>query len=232
MSVLHIDQTLVSIILCTYNRAHLVGRAVASVFTQTYRNWELIVIDDGSSDNTGEVILRMATSEPRIIYLRHANRGLAESRNVGISLAAGEYITFLDSDDEYREDHLARRVELIGKKNATALLYGGIEYVGPEEKQYVPDARRPGKKIHLSKCYASGTFFARASALKKSGGFRNLAFAEDFDLIRRLRKRGVRIGKVHEPTYRYHVETDNRLCDLFARGGEEAILEFRGERTA
>lgn len=226
------NQPLVSIILCTYNRAHLVKRAIASVLVQTYRNWELMIIDDGSADTTERVVLPMVKSDSRITYLYHANKGLARSRNVGIGLAKGEYITFLDSDDEYREDHLAHRVSLALKKPSAALLYGGIEYVGPEEKQYVPDACRPGKKIHLSKCYASGTFFARAATFKSLRGFRDIPFAEDYDLIKRLRKRKGKIVKVVEPTYRYHVDTENRLCDLFEQGGEAAILEFRRGRAA
>jgi hypothetical protein len=62
-------------------------------------------------------------------------------------------------------------------------------------------------------------------------GFRNLPFAEDLELIRRMHKKGLKIAKVKEPTYRYRVDADNRLCDLYARGGENAILEFRGHRV-
>jgi glycosyltransferase involved in cell wall biosynthesis len=222
---------LVSIILCTYNRAHLVKRAIASVLTQSYRSWELIVIDDGSADDTWQVVMPVVKSDPRITYCYHVNTGLARSRNIGITLASGEYTTFLDSDDEYQDNHLSVRIEAMEKKPSLALIYGGVEYVGPLEKQYAPDAQRPGKKIHLSKCYASGTFFARTSAFKKLNGFRNLPFAEDFDFIRRMQKKGLKIAKVKEPTYRYRVDSDNRLCDLYERGGEQAILEFRAYRA-
>lgn len=227
----HNDSPLVSIILCTYNRVHLVKRAIASVLTQSYRNWELIIIDDGSADDTGQVVMPIVKSDPRIIYFYHANQGLARSRNIGITLASGEYATFLDSDDEYRENHLSIRIKAMENKLSPALIYGGIEYVGPLEKQYAQDAQRPGKKIHLSKCYASGTFFARTSAFKALKGFRNLPFAEDLDFIRRAHQKGLEIAKVKEPTYRYRVDADNRLCDLYARGGEKAILEFRGQRA-
>jgi len=227
----HTHSPLVSIILCTYNRAHLVKRAIASVLTQSYRNWELIIIDDGSADDTGQVVMPVVKSDPRITYFYHTNAGLPRSRNIGITLASGKYTTFLDSDDEYRENHLSVRIQAMEKKPSLALVYGGIEYVGPVEKQYAPDAQRPGKKIHLSKCYASGTFFARTSAIKKLKGFRNLTFAEDFEFIRRMHKMGLKIAKVKEPTYRYRVDADNRLCDLYARGGEKAILEFRGHRA-
>ena len=219
---------LVSIILCTYNRAHLVTRAIGSVLTQSYRDWELIIIDDGSADDTGKVVMPVVKSDPRITYVYHANQGLARARNIGIALASGEYSTFLDSDDEYREQHLSVRIRVMGKRPSPALIYGGIEYVGPVKRQYVADARHPGKRIHLSKCYASGTFFARTSLFKKLNGFRNLIFAEDLDFIRRARKKGLKVAKVKERTYRYRVDADNRLCDLYESGGDEAILEFRG----
>ena len=232
MKVINNSQPLVSIVLCTFNRAHMVRRAIASVLVQTYRNWELIIIDDGSSDNTATVVLPLVKSDPRMRYLRHPNKGLARSRNVGIGLAGGEFVTFLDSDDEYREDHLAVRVSLAQRKPSVTLWHGGIEYVGPEGKQYVLDARNPKKKIHLSKCYASGTFFAPTTTLRTMKGFRNVLYAEDLDFVRRLRKRWMKVERVNEPTYRYHVDTDNRLCDLFEQGGEKAILEFRQGRAA
>ena len=207
------------------------SRAIASVRTQSCGNWELIIIDDGSADDTGQILMPVVKSDPRITYVYHANQGLARSRNTGIALASGEYSTFLDSDDEYRENHLSLRIRAMEKKPAPALIYGGIEYVGPVERQYTSDAQHPGKRIHLSKCYASATFFARASLFKKLKGFRDLTFAEDFDFIRRARKNGLKIAKVKERTYRYRVDTDNRLCDLYERGGEQAILEFRGHRA-
>lgn len=227
----HNHSPLVSIILCTYNRAHLVKRAIASVLTQSHHNWELIIIDDGSTDDTWQVVMPFVKSNPRITYCYHANTGLPRSRNIGITLASGEYTTFLDSDDEYRDNHLAVRIQAMEHTPSLALLYGGIEYVGPVEKQYAPDAQRPGEMIHLSKCYASGTFFARTSVFKKLNGFCNLPFAEDLEFIRRTHKKGLKIAKVKESTYRYHVDADNRLCDLYARGGESSIMEFRGHRA-
>ena len=218
---------LVSVIVCTYNRGHLVKRAIASVLAQSYRNWELIIIDDGSVDATARVVLPLVKSDPRIMYCCHANQGLARSRNLGIALASGAYMTFLDSDDEYRAQHLSTRVRAMEKQPSLSLIYGGIEYVGPLEKQYVPDAQRPGKKVHLRDCYAGGTFFARTSTFRTLNGFRNLPFTMDFDFVRRTRRKGLRIAQAEALTYRYHLDSDHRLCDLYEQGGDEAILNFR-----
>jgi glycosyltransferase involved in cell wall biosynthesis len=219
-------QPLVSIILCTFNRAHLVLRAVESVFRQTYGRWELIIVDDGSSDDTMRVVLPLVMADARLHLLRHANKGLALSRNDGLALAAGEFVTFLDSDDEYRPNHLATRVRFMRRRPDVGLAYGGLECVGPRERQFVPDVERPGKSIHVSKCFASGTIFARTSAFRTLGGFRDVVFAEDHDLMRRLKRR-TRIARVRARTYVYHCETENRLCDLYEEGGEEAIRRFR-----
>src|SRR5687767_4085845 len=94
---------LVSIILPTYNRKHLLTRAIQSVQEQNYTNFELIIVDDGSKDNTWEVIKNFQDS--RIHYLRHeANYGAAAARNIGVKASHGNFIAFQDSDDEWLPD--------------------------------------------------------------------------------------------------------------------------------
>jgi len=91
----------VSVIIPTYNRAHLIGRAIQSVLNQTYQDFELIVVDDGSTDNTNEVIKEFSQKDKRILYIKHdKNKGGSAARNTGIKAARGEYIAFQDSDDE------------------------------------------------------------------------------------------------------------------------------------
>ncbi len=218
---------LVSIILCTYNRAHLVTRAIASVLAQSYGQWELIVVDDGSVDSTELVVMPIVKSDPRIRYLYQANRGVAFSRNVGIALARGTYTTFVDSDDEYRAQHLLVRIQTMERRRSLALIYGGIEFVGPLGKRYVADVEHPGQKIHLRYCYAGATFFAHTAVFRKLKGFRDLPYALDLDFIRRMRFKDLTIAKATTPTYRYHLDSKKRLCDLYERGGKEAILEFQ-----
>ncbi len=93
-----------SIIIPTYNRAHILPRTIASVLAQTYSNWECIIVDDGSTDNTKELIA--SYTDPRVTYIYQTNAERSAARNNGISHAVGEYICFLDSDDEYLPEHL------------------------------------------------------------------------------------------------------------------------------
>lgn len=219
---------LVSIILCTFNRAEVVTRAIRSVVQQSYRKWELIIIDDGSRDGTEEILLPIVTVDDRMIYHRHPNRGLAASRNVGLSLSRGHLVTFLDSDDEYLPLHLESRVAIFQKDPSLDVLHGGFRCDGPRKKQYVSDATRPGKRIHVSNCFVAGTLMAKRTALQRVKGFREVVFADDFDLFQRLQGR-FKIRKIRTPTYLYHCAGADRLCDLFEEGGTEAILKYRKE---
>lgn len=221
---------LVSIVLCTYNRRKLLPRALRSVRKQTFRNWELIVIDDGSTDDSESFLRTFARSETRMRYRRHANMGLASSRNVGLQLARGTYVTFLDSDDEYTPRHLAKRVAYLQSHRDLDGIYGGMKIIGPRHRQYVPDVDRPGRKIHASRCHAAGTLMATRVSLAGVGGFRRIPFSEDYDLIDRLQQRCA-VGKVGFRTYLYHVDSNNRLCDLYERGGAGLIQHFRRGAT-
>lgn len=101
------DMPLISIVIPTYNHAHFIGRALQSVLNQTHTNWEAIVIDNYSQDNTDEVVGRFA--DPRITLLKIHNKGvIAASRNMGIRAAKGEWIAFLDSDDWWKPAKLAK----------------------------------------------------------------------------------------------------------------------------
>jgi len=105
---------MVSVVIPTYSRAHVLGRAIQSVLNQTYQDFELIVVDDGSSDNTEEVVRNF--TDPRIHYRRHEeNRGAAAARNTGIEASRGDYVAFLDSDCEWLPEKLLKQMEVFGK---------------------------------------------------------------------------------------------------------------------
>ncbi len=104
---------LVSVILPTYNRAYIIAEAVKSILSQTYSNWELLIVDDGSADETEEVIRRIR--DKRIKYYYKANAGPCAARNYGISKAKGQWITYLDSDDILLPECLETMVSSLGE---------------------------------------------------------------------------------------------------------------------
>lgn len=113
---------MISIITPTYNRAYLLPRMVESVLNQTYKRWELIIMDDGSTDNTKEVIEEYG--DQRIKYHPTKNSGAADKRNIGVELSQNEYIIFLDSDDEVKFNWLELIVKEIKEKNAAVISCG------------------------------------------------------------------------------------------------------------
>jgi len=107
-------EPLVSIIIPTYNRAKLLPRTINSVLKQNYKNWELIVIDDRSTDNTKELIEGYSKKDSRIKYvLNYHKKGPGGARNCGIENAKGKYIAFLDSDDEWFKQHLEESIAIL-----------------------------------------------------------------------------------------------------------------------
>lgn len=110
---------LVSIIMPCYNAEAFVGEAIASVVDQTWQNWELLVIDDGSRDASLQVVSEWARKDSRVQSLPNPqNMGVSKTRNRGIGLAKGQWIAFLDSDDVWEEDKLARQMALATKEGA------------------------------------------------------------------------------------------------------------------
>ncbi|WP_051062272.1 glycosyltransferase family 2 protein [Ilumatobacter nonamiensis] len=107
-----------SVIVPTFNRAATIGRAIESVLSQDFENWELVIVDDGSTDDTAAVV-RPLLSDRRIRYVAQSNAGVAAARNTGASTATGSMLTFLDSDDEVTASWLAdfhRQVDLTGER--------------------------------------------------------------------------------------------------------------------
>jgi glycosyltransferase involved in cell wall biosynthesis len=103
---------LINIIIPTYNRELTIKRAIDSVLNQTYTNFKLIVIDDGSSDNTKQIL---DSYKNKIIYYYQENKGVSSARNKGIKLSKGEYIAFLDSDDEWKKNKLEKQIDFFNK---------------------------------------------------------------------------------------------------------------------
>ncbi len=150
------NEILVSVIMPTYNRESFIVEAVNSIIHQTHKNWELIIIDDNSSDNTEKIIKQIKLTESRIIYHKlNNNMGASHARNIGMDIARGDFITFLDSDDEYLPDKIQRqlRLFLINKNNNLGIVScGAIDYRdGKEYNRRLPKYKENYYKSLLSK---------------------------------------------------------------------------------
>jgi len=199
-----------SVICATYNRAHLLKRALDSLFAQTTTDWELIIIDDGSTDHTAEIVKPYEALKPEVNYYYQQNKGFIEAKNVGINKAKGKYITFLDSDDAYKPEHLAIRKKILEEQKNIDFLHGGVEIIG---QAYVPDAENPQQKIHLSNCFIGGTFFLNNKAIQHLKGFEGTALNTDFDFMQRAKAAGLNISKTNHPTYRYYRDSGSSITN-------------------
>ncbi len=199
---------LVSVILPTFNREKLLKRAIDSVINQTYNFWELIIADDGSEDNTFEIIKKYQKHFQNIRYFRHSNRKLPLTLNAGIQASMGDYLTFLGSDDEYKKEHIQLRVEEIMNENID-FIHGGVEIIGDP---YVKDKNNKSKMIHLNDCTIGGTFFAKKEVFVNLNGFKDIEYSEDSEFFERVLSK-YKIKKVNYPTYIYYRDTPDSICN-------------------
>lgn len=238
----------VSIIIPTYNRARLIGRAIQSVLDQTYQDFELIVVDDGSTDNTGKVI--KIFTDPRIKYVRHEqNKGGSVARNMGIKVARGEFIAFLDSDDEWLPKKLEKQINCFTKCSDSVgavycMLYMQNDSLESGRRVRLSDVRRGNVYNSL----LNGWFPAPTSAVmlrvrvfEKTGIFdENLPSFQDYDLWVRVAQH-YEFEFVDEPLGIWHVHSDSQVtmdlesrmkgCELFLAKWGDIVRKEAGEEA-
>jgi glycosyltransferase involved in cell wall biosynthesis len=196
------ENPLISVVLPTFNRCRLLGRALDSVLAQTYRNLELIVVDDGSTDDTA--LLLSAYARDRLRVIRQPNRGVSAARNAGMRQASGQWIALLDSDDYWLPQKLERQLDFF-KNNPTQVI------CQTEEIWIRNGVRVNPKKRHqkfsgwiFEKCLplcliSPSAVMLRASLLEQVGFFdENLPACEDYDLWLRVTSR-YPVGLIKEP---------------------------------
>lgn len=201
----------VSVILATYNRENYLNNCIDSVINQTFDNWELIVVDDGSQDNTFTVVNDYLQKFNNIRYLKHQNRKAAYSRNAGIQASFGNYITFIDSDDTYKINHLKSRWEYMQANLEIDLIEGGYEI---EEEFFVADCFKPGEKISIRECVVGGTFFGKRKVFWELKGFNNVDYGEDAELWSRAEK-NFQTQKIKEPETYIYTRTETSTTKIF-----------------
>ena len=219
-----------SIVIPAYNAAHLIVDALKSVFGQTIDNYEIIVINDGSPD-TPQLEQALKPWLNDIIYIQRPNGGPAAARNSGILAAKGQYIAFLDSDDEWLPSHLAEMKEVLERDPTLDLVYGDavnfgdLAEVGATTMSANPsEGLATFESLVLCKCTVVGsTVVARRQALIDAGLFdENFVHGEDFDLWARLAYRGGRIDYRKHIHARRRIHKNNLTVDAAASFGGQA----------
>lgn len=150
LKLIDMKEGLVSIITPVYNGEKYISETIESVIKQTYLDWEMIVVDDGSKDGSAAIVRRYAEKESRITLLQQPNGGSASARNNGIRYANGQYIALLDSDDLWDPDFLKSQLALMKEKN-TICVHGSYKRIN-ENSEEILKAWKAKKKLHISRC--------------------------------------------------------------------------------
>lgn len=139
-----------TVVMCAYNLEKIIGTSIDSVIEQRFKNFELLIVNDGSSDKTLEVLREFEKKDNRIRVINNEkNMGLSASRNIAIKQAKGEYIIHLDGDDTFYNRNTLKRIdETIGDEDAD-IIYFGVQYVGGTNKAYLPNAENSTKQSRI-----------------------------------------------------------------------------------
>lgn len=173
------SQPLVSVIIPLYNRKHLISRCVKSVCDQTYPYLEIIVVDDGSTDEPDEVLAELACDE-RVKVLRKSNGGVSSARNMGLDSASGEYVQFVDSDDLLLASAIERCVEVCEKEQAEGVAYGfAKQTVDTNESRDYTILR---KEQCVATVMAKGLLCAPVNKLFRRSKLQELRFIENISM--------------------------------------------------
>ncbi|MFM9903062.1 MAG: glycosyltransferase family 2 protein [Pyrinomonadaceae bacterium] len=208
-----------SIVIPTYDRAAFIEKTVASVLAQTVENFEIIIVDDGSTDNTGEIVA--AIKDKRVSYYKKANEERAAARNYGTDRAHGRYVTCLDSDDIFYPDHLAVAVEMIEKNSEPEIFHLGYEVTGGDKGSYKMDHLPPigNEELIYGNQFACRGIFLRADIARehKFNPDRDLSATEDYELWLRLASR-------------YPIRCDNRITSAIIQHDERSVISTTPEK--
>ncbi|MBU62922.1 MAG: glycosyl transferase [Opitutae bacterium] len=182
----------VSIIIPTYDRLETLPRALGSVINQTFSDWELIVVDDGSTDGTDEMILR---DYPVVRYYRQENAGVSSARNAGVALSSGAWIAFLDSDDAWLPEKLERQLFTLAKEPELRLSHTDEIWIRNgrrvnQPKEYAKSGGYIYRRCVPLCCICPSSVLIRRDLFDEIGGFdETFPVCEDYDLWLRITAR-------------------------------------------
>lgn len=223
------ERELVSIIIPSYNHELYIGKAIQSVVNQTYSNWELIIVDDGSTDNSIKRIKNF--KDARICLIEQENRGAHNAINRGLEQAKGYYLAILNSDDIYEKDRIAFMVKEMKRKPEIGFICSYIQVIDSNGKELgIKKGWRnmePWTVPHKELSFAStddfkrnllmsnftsttSNFFFTRKLFEKVGGMRNLRFAHDWDFALRAAE-ATECAIIEKPLLKYRVHESNTI---------------------
>ncbi|MFY0592391.1 glycosyltransferase family 2 protein [Roseivirga sp.] len=217
------EETLVSLIMPIKNLGHYVSETIESASSQTYENWELIIINDHSTDNTAQIALDLAQREERIKLVENESKGIIPALQKGLAVAKGQYISRIDGDDIMPKERLQLMVEALAGSEPKTVVTGKVKYFGtpPISEGYTKYEHWLNNRIDLKdhwqwvyrECViASPNWMVRKSELKAIGEFTDLQYPEDYDLVLKWYRQGFQVKSIPKTTllWREHAARTSR----------------------
>jgi len=145
-------KTVISIIMPTYNYGIFIGESLRKLQKQTYQNWECVIVDDGSMDNTKEIVANFVIEDKRFIYIYQENQGVSAARNLGLKEIRGDYVQFLDADDYLADDKLEKNIRLIKEEKLDLVYNDECWFTLDKNRQIIPQ-KTLFKKVNIQEDY-------------------------------------------------------------------------------
>lgn len=212
----------ISVVIPLYNHEDFILEAIQSVQHQTTPVFEIIIIDDGSKDNSGKIAIEEGKNDVRIKYLYQENAGAHNAINRGIKMATGDYVAILNSDDVYPKERFERMIGVIENTNAEAI-FSGIDFIDAKGKKVRNEWYNQAKDFYLknnnySLALMNGNFFMttsntliRRDVFDKIGFFYNLRYTHDQDFFLRLFLHNINVQFIDEPLLFYRSHATNTI---------------------
>lgn len=215
-----------SVIIPAYNAANTLRSTVESVLNQSFADFEVVIIDDGSGDDTVRVALTLAAKDTRIRVVGQPNGGVSSARNFGAELASGRWLAFLDSDDQWSADKLERHLALHEAHPMLDASFGRVEFCADEDgvmasgrtASSVPEGYlRMADVLVQNPVCTSSNFVIGRDIFEELGGFdQKLRYAEDQEFLALLLSKGGSMLGINAPLVRYRMSEDGLSCDFQA----------------
>ena len=211
----------ISAVICAYNAEATIAEAIGSVLEQSFRDLEVVVIDDGSKDGTADIVARCMSRDERVRLIRQPNAGIAMARNRGILEARGTHIAFLDADDFWDSNHLTIHAEMLARDSGLSVAFANARHVDVSGVQTGERSRTPEGDVSPrtafsgNPCTTCSTMVIRRSVFDAAGQFvSGLDHAEDQEWILRLLLRGFRMACSGNYTVAYRASPNGQSSDL------------------
>jgi len=204
-------EPLVSIIIPCFNQSGFIGETIGCLNKLQYQNWEAIIVNDGSTDDSEKTILAIIANLPKFRYVKQENKGLAEARNAGIRISNGKYILPLDADDLISPDYISEAVEYLEHNPQTGIVYANAEFFGEKQGLWeLPDFSM--QQMLTMNCIFCTSLFRKEDFDRTKGYNPAMVYGwEDWDFWLTLIELGRKVHKIDKTHFYYRIRSESML---------------------